>query len=73
MSDGTEVHVYGADDADQAFFGAGPVVGFAVESFASAPSLLAAFFSMDQLLSEKLVHGDIYRRYEYPGLADDRG
>lgn len=41
LSDGTEVHVYGTDDADHDFFGAGPVVGFAVESFASARAYMA--------------------------------
>jgi hypothetical protein len=34
LGDGTEVHVYGAGDADHAFFGAGPVVGFVVEDAA---------------------------------------
>jgi catechol 2,3-dioxygenase-like lactoylglutathione lyase family enzyme len=36
LADGTEAHVYAADDADHDFFGAGPVVGFTVESFAAA-------------------------------------
>jgi len=41
LSDGTEAHVYGAGDAHHGFFGAGPVVGFAVESFAAARAALA--------------------------------
>jgi catechol 2,3-dioxygenase-like lactoylglutathione lyase family enzyme len=36
MSDGTEAHVYGDDDQEHDFFGVGPVVGFNVDSFASA-------------------------------------
>jgi catechol 2,3-dioxygenase-like lactoylglutathione lyase family enzyme len=36
LADGTEAHVYGADDIDHTFFGSGPVVGFYVESFAAA-------------------------------------
>jgi catechol 2,3-dioxygenase-like lactoylglutathione lyase family enzyme len=36
LVDGSEAHVYGADDDDHVFFGAGPVVGFEVESFADA-------------------------------------
>jgi catechol 2,3-dioxygenase-like lactoylglutathione lyase family enzyme len=36
LVDGSEAHVYGADDDDHVFFGAGPVVGFEVESLADA-------------------------------------
>jgi catechol 2,3-dioxygenase-like lactoylglutathione lyase family enzyme len=39
-ADGTEVHVYGAEDTDHDFFVSGPVVGFAVESFAAARAAL---------------------------------
>jgi catechol 2,3-dioxygenase-like lactoylglutathione lyase family enzyme len=33
--DGTSIEVYAADDPDHDFFGAGPVVGFRVDDFAS--------------------------------------
>jgi catechol 2,3-dioxygenase-like lactoylglutathione lyase family enzyme len=36
MGDGTEAHVYSDEDEDHRFFGAGPVVGFRVDSFAAA-------------------------------------
>jgi catechol 2,3-dioxygenase-like lactoylglutathione lyase family enzyme len=36
LDDGTEVHVYGPDDEDHAFFGSGPVVGLVVDDFAVA-------------------------------------
>jgi catechol 2,3-dioxygenase-like lactoylglutathione lyase family enzyme len=35
LADGTEAHVYSNEDTDHAYFGAGPVVGFAVESFST--------------------------------------
>jgi catechol 2,3-dioxygenase-like lactoylglutathione lyase family enzyme len=41
LADGTEVHVYGPGDGDHEFFGAGPVVGFAVDSFRVAQDALA--------------------------------
>jgi catechol 2,3-dioxygenase-like lactoylglutathione lyase family enzyme len=34
LGDGTEVHVYGDEDDDHAFFGPGPVVAFWVDDFA---------------------------------------
>ena len=40
LADGTEAHVYAADDPDHQFFGTGPVVGFAVDSFAVARAAL---------------------------------
>ncbi len=40
LADGTEVHVYGADDAHHAFFGEGPVVGLRVDSFRAAQAAL---------------------------------
>jgi catechol 2,3-dioxygenase-like lactoylglutathione lyase family enzyme len=42
LHDGTEAHVYPGDDADHDFFGGGPVVGFAVASFAAARAALVA-------------------------------
>lgn len=42
LHDGTEAHVYPGDDADHGFFGAGPVVGFAVASFAAARAALVS-------------------------------
>jgi catechol 2,3-dioxygenase-like lactoylglutathione lyase family enzyme len=36
LNDGTEAHVYTQNDSDHVFFGSAPVVGFAVESFATA-------------------------------------
>jgi catechol 2,3-dioxygenase-like lactoylglutathione lyase family enzyme len=33
LDDGTELHVYGADDEDHDFFGEGPVVGYEVDDF----------------------------------------
>jgi catechol 2,3-dioxygenase-like lactoylglutathione lyase family enzyme len=42
LPDGTEAHVYPGDDLDHDFFGGGPVVGFAVESFAAARAALVA-------------------------------
>lgn len=42
LDDGTEAHVYPADDPDHDFFGPGPVVGFAVASFAAAHAALVA-------------------------------
>src|SRR6266545_2185781 len=41
MADGVEVHIYDEDDADHAFFGPGPVVGFAVDSFSAAQARMA--------------------------------
>lgn len=41
MADGVEVHVYDGDDADHDFFGAGPVVGFAVHSFSAVRARMA--------------------------------
>jgi catechol 2,3-dioxygenase-like lactoylglutathione lyase family enzyme len=41
LQDGTEVHVYGSDDADHEFFGTAPVVGLAVDSFRAAHADLA--------------------------------
>jgi catechol 2,3-dioxygenase-like lactoylglutathione lyase family enzyme len=40
LADGTQAHVYGADDQDHKFFASGPVVGFAVDSFAAARAAL---------------------------------
>jgi catechol 2,3-dioxygenase-like lactoylglutathione lyase family enzyme len=40
LDDGTEAHVYGSNDKDHDFFGSGPVVGFAVDSFAAAHAAL---------------------------------
>jgi catechol 2,3-dioxygenase-like lactoylglutathione lyase family enzyme len=42
LSDGTEIHVYGPEDDDHAFFGTGPVVGFAVDSFRAARAILVS-------------------------------
>jgi hypothetical protein len=42
LADGTEAHVYPEHDQDHQFFGSGPVVGFAVESFAVARAALVA-------------------------------
>jgi catechol 2,3-dioxygenase-like lactoylglutathione lyase family enzyme len=42
LHDGTEAHVYPGDDVDHDFFGGGPVVGFAVASFAAAHAALVA-------------------------------
>jgi catechol 2,3-dioxygenase-like lactoylglutathione lyase family enzyme len=42
LADGTEVHVYGSDDKDHNFFGSAPVVGFRVDSFASARAAMIA-------------------------------
>ena len=42
LGDGTQVHVYGADDDDHEFFGTAPVVGFAVESFPAAHAAMTA-------------------------------
>lgn len=42
LHDGTEAHVYPGSDADHDFFGVGPVVGFAVASFAAARAALVA-------------------------------
>jgi catechol 2,3-dioxygenase-like lactoylglutathione lyase family enzyme len=42
LHDGTEAHVYPADDRDHDFFDRGPVVGFAVESFSLARAALLA-------------------------------
>ena len=38
--DGTEVHVYSKNDQNHQFFGSGPVVGFAVSSFAATREAL---------------------------------
>lgn len=40
LHDGTEAHVYPGDDRDHDFFDVGPVVGFAVASFATARAAL---------------------------------
>ena len=40
LADGVEAHVYPEYDEDHQFFGSGPVVGFAVESFAVARAAL---------------------------------
>lgn len=40
LGDGTEAHVYGAADTEHTFFGAGPVVGFEVDSFRQAHDAL---------------------------------
>ena len=42
LPDGTETHVYPGDDPDHDFFGTGPVVGFAVNSFAAAQAAILA-------------------------------
>jgi catechol 2,3-dioxygenase-like lactoylglutathione lyase family enzyme len=42
LHDGTETHVYPGDDPDHDFVGSGPVVGFAVESFAAAHAAILA-------------------------------
>lgn len=36
LQNGTEVHVYSAEDPDHDFFGTGPVVAFEVDDFADA-------------------------------------
>lgn len=41
-ADGASLHVYAADDEDHAFFGAGPVVGLAVDDFERARSAMVA-------------------------------
>lgn len=41
LGDGTEVHVYGPADGDHDFFGTGPVVGFAVDSFRATHAAMA--------------------------------
>jgi len=40
LGDGTEVHVYGPEDADHDFFGISPVAGFWVDSFQAARTAL---------------------------------
>ena len=42
LGDGTEVHVYGPDDEDHSFFGTGPVVGLAVDSFRAVQAALTS-------------------------------
>jgi catechol 2,3-dioxygenase-like lactoylglutathione lyase family enzyme len=42
LLDGTEAHVYPGNDPDHEFFGSGPVVGFAVNSFAAAQAAILA-------------------------------
>jgi catechol 2,3-dioxygenase-like lactoylglutathione lyase family enzyme len=42
LGDGTEVHVYGPADDDHDFFGSGPVVGFAVDSFPDVHAAMTA-------------------------------
>ena len=42
FADGTEAHVYSEDDQNHQFFGTGPVIGFAVESFAIARAALVS-------------------------------
>jgi catechol 2,3-dioxygenase-like lactoylglutathione lyase family enzyme len=42
LEDDTEVHVYGPADEDHDFFGAAPVVGFAVDSFRAVNAALTA-------------------------------
>lgn len=41
-SNGTAIHVYGPDDADHDFFGAGPVVGYVVEDFSATREAMVA-------------------------------
>ena len=41
-ADGTQIHVYAADDADHDFFDAGPVVGLVVDDFEAARAALTA-------------------------------
>ena len=41
-TDGTQVHVYAADDADHAFFDSGPVVGLVVDDFAATRAAMVA-------------------------------
>jgi catechol 2,3-dioxygenase-like lactoylglutathione lyase family enzyme len=42
LADGTQVHVYGPEDADHQFFGTAPVVGFAVDSFPAVRAAMTA-------------------------------
>ena len=42
LGDGTEVHVYGPNDADHDFFGVGPVVGLLVDDFAATRARMVA-------------------------------
>jgi catechol 2,3-dioxygenase-like lactoylglutathione lyase family enzyme len=41
-ADGASIHVYAADDEDHDFFGAGPVVGIAVDDFERARAAMVA-------------------------------
>jgi catechol 2,3-dioxygenase-like lactoylglutathione lyase family enzyme len=42
LDDGTQVHVYGPSDDEHEFFGTGPVVGFAVDSFPAVHDAMVA-------------------------------
>ena len=42
LGDGTELHIYRADDPDHQFFGVGPVVGLAVDDVAAARERMEA-------------------------------
>jgi catechol 2,3-dioxygenase-like lactoylglutathione lyase family enzyme len=42
LADGTEVHVYGPNDADHAFFGPGPEVALLVDDFTATRARMVA-------------------------------
>ena len=66
LPDGTEAHVYDADDTDHDFFGSGPVVGFFVESFAAARATMAEF-GIEFLYPEPQRHGGrVWQHFRAP-------
>jgi catechol 2,3-dioxygenase-like lactoylglutathione lyase family enzyme len=66
LADGTEVHVYGTDDPDHAFFGDGPVVGFAVDSFRAVHATLVAAGTEFSYPEPQRAGGRAWQHYRAP-------
>jgi len=66
LEDGTEAHVYGADDSEHAFFGSSPVIGFEVESFLAAYEELAKAGVEFIYLEPQRAQGKAWQHFRAP-------
>jgi hypothetical protein len=65
LGDGTEVHVYVQTDADHAFFGPGPVVGFLVDDFAATRAQMVAS-GIEFIGAPQRESGAVWNHYRAP-------
>ncbi|MEA2523487.1 MAG: hypothetical protein QOG89_691 [Thermomicrobiales bacterium] len=65
LENGTELHVYGLDDADHEFFGAGPVVGLEVDDFEATRARMVAA-GIEFIGEPQQDGGSIWNHYRGP-------